>query len=59
MRVKQKKSKEAKCPWCGKVVKYNMRTDRLMPHLQSARVRCYGVGLATRANVEQLNGIGG
>lgn len=57
--MKPKKSKEAKCPWCGKVVKYNMRTDRLMPHFQSARVRCYGVGLATRATVEQLNGIGG
>lgn len=33
---------KTKCPWCGREVE--VRKGRLMPHLQSAKVRCVGGG---------------
>jgi endogenous inhibitor of DNA gyrase (YacG/DUF329 family) len=32
-----------KCPWCGRTVGFSKKGN-LEPHMQSARVRCYGVG---------------
>lgn len=48
----QKEKKPLKCPWCGKMVGFS-KAQRIEPHLQGNRVKCWGVG-QPREQVEAL-----